>query len=273
MSVAKRPDGRYRARYRGPDGKERAKHFRKKGDAEAWLSSMRGRVIHGDWVDPALGRAELRDWAPTWLASKSALKPTSRRSYEELWRTRVEPRWGSVPMSRITYGDVLVWVAELNAAGLSPSRVGQCLLVLKQLLELAVMDGRLTRNVAKGVKAPRPTKGEQRFLTHEQLARLADECSASGDQYRALVLLLGYTGLRWGEARALRVKHIDLMRRRISVQDNIPAGYTEADTVTPKSHRRRVVPVPKLVGEQLAEVTAGRSQGVPGLCQQRWWPA
>lgn len=261
MSVAKRPDGRYRARYRGADGKERAKHFDKRGDAVRWLEIQQGNVARGDWVDPALGRVTIREWAPTWLASKSALKPTSRRSYEELWRTRVEPRWGSVPLSRVTYGDVLTWTASLTGEGLSPSRVGQCLLVLKQLLELAVLDGRLSRNVAKGVKAPRPVRGEQRFLTHEQLALLANECGhVGGDQYRTMVLFLGYTGLRWGEVRALRVKHIDLMRRRVEVRDNIPDGYTEADTVAPKSHRRRTVPLPALVAELLAEVVAGRSQ-------------
>jgi len=111
------------------------------------------------------------------------------------------------------------------------------------------------------VKPPRPAKGVQRFLSHEQLARLADECGASGPQYRTLVLFLGYTGLRWGEARALRVKHIDLMRRRVEVQDNIPDGYGEADTVTPKSHRRRTVPLPALVAEEFVAVLAGRSPG------------
>jgi integrase len=261
MSVAKRPDGRYRARYRGADGRERAKHFDRKSDALRWLSVQEGNVVRGDWVDPALGRVTVGEWAPTWLASKTALKPTSRRSYEELWRTRVEPRWGSVPLSRVTYGDVLVWVASLTSEGLSPSRVGQCLLVLKQLLDLAVLDGRISRNVAKGVKAPRPTRGEQRFLSHEQLARLAAECGqVGGDQYRTMVLLLGYTGLRWGEVRALRVKHLDLMRRRLHVVDNIPDGYTEADTVAPKSHRRRTVPLPALVADELAEAVAGRNQ-------------
>lgn len=129
---------------------------------------------------------------------------------------------GTVPLSRVTYGDALSWIAELNGAGLSPSRVGQCLLVLKQILDLAVLDGRLNRNVAKAVKAPRPSRGDQRFLTHEQLAMLAQECGRYGKQYRTLVLLLGYTGLRWGEARALRVKHVDPLRRRIDVSRQHP---------------------------------------------------
>jgi len=53
-------------------------------------------------------------------------------------------------------------------------------LLLKQVLALAVMDGRLARNVAEHVKAPRPRKTEPRFLTHEQVHKLAILWSVSG---------------------------------------------------------------------------------------------
>lgn len=258
MSVARRPDGRWRARYRGSDGKERAKHFARKADAERWLTEHKSRLQRGDWVDPALSAITVGEWSTTWLASKQALKPTSKRSYEELWRNQVEPRWRSVVLSRVTYAEVVTWTAELHAGGLSPSRVGQCLLVLKQLLDLAVLDGRLPRNVAKGVKAPRVTRGEQRFLTHLELLALADECGRAGDSYRTLVLLLGYTGLRWGEVRAIRVKRLDLMRRRVEVAENIPDGFGESEVVAPKSHKRRVVPLPRFLVDDLALVAVGR---------------
>ena len=72
-----------------------------------------------------LARITVEQWAPTWLASKSALKNRTEGSYESLWRTVVKPRWGSVRLDRITYGEVVNWVAELNAKGMSPSRVSQ----------------------------------------------------------------------------------------------------------------------------------------------------
>ena len=258
MSIAKRPDGRWRARYRGGDGKERARHFARKVDAERWLVAQQSRLHRGEWVDPALAEVAIGDWAQTWIASKQGLKPTARRSYEQVWRTLVEPRWGAVPLVAATYADVLTWVAELNARGLSPSRVGHALLVLKQILALAVLDGRLSRNVAAPVKAPRARKGEQRFLTHGQLSALADECGQAGSTYRTLVLVAGYTGLRWGEVRALRVRRLDLLRARLEVAENIPDGCDESETVTPKSHKRRVVPLPRFVIDDLAVQVAGK---------------
>jgi integrase len=83
------------------------------------------------------------------------------------------------------------WVAELNAKGMSPSRVSQALLSLKQIPDLAVLDGRLARNVAKPVKLPRPRKAEPRFLTHDQVEALAEACGDHGDQYRLFVLVAG----------------------------------------------------------------------------------
>ncbi len=258
MNVAKRPDGRWRARYRGPDGKQFAKHFARKVDADRWLTEQHSKLNRGEWVDPALGQVTVGAWAPVWLASKSGLKPTTRRTYEQVYRVHVEPRWGSYPLSRITYAEVVTWVAELTGRRLSPSRTGHALLVVKQLLDLAVLDGRIGRNVAAAVKAPRQRKGEQRFLTHGELTALADECGGRWPQYRVLVLVLGYTGLRWGEVRALRVKRLDLMRGRLEVFENLPEGSSEAEVVAPKSHRRRVVPLPRFVVDELATVVAGR---------------
>lgn len=62
-SIAKRPDGRWRARYRDPDGKERARHFDRKIDAQRWLDDQTTAMTTGTWVDPAAGRVTFREYA------------------------------------------------------------------------------------------------------------------------------------------------------------------------------------------------------------------
>ena len=182
-SVEKRPDGKWRARYRPvPGGRQIARHFRRKIDAERWLTEQQSRVNRGDWTAPELGRITVSEWAETWLASKKTLKGRTYTSYESVWRTLVKPRWGDTRLDRVTHGEVVRWVAELSERGLSPSRITQALLCLKQVLALAVMDGRLARNAAEHVKPPRPRKAEPRFLTHEQVYELAEACG----QYRSL---------------------------------------------------------------------------------------
>lgn len=151
-SVEKRPDGKWRARYRPvPGGRQIARHFRRKIDAERWLTEQQSRVNRGDWTAPELGRIAVSEWAETWLASKKTLKGRTYTSYESVWRTLVKPRWGDTRLDRVTHGEVVRWVAELSERGLSPSRITQALLCLKQVLALAVMDGRLARNAAEHV--------------------------------------------------------------------------------------------------------------------------
>lgn len=123
------------------------------------------------------------------------------------------------------------------------------------MLDAAVKAERLARNPAAGVDLPRLPQTERRYLTHEQLADLADGCGL----YQNLVLLLGYTGLRWGEAAVLRVRRIDLSRGRIEVVDSV----VEVDGVqvwgTPKTHARRAVVVPAFLRDALAEHVTGKT--------------
>jgi integrase len=81
-----------------------------------------------------------------------------------------------------------------------------------------------------------------------------------GEQYRALVLVLAFCGLRWGEAAALRVKRVDLMRRRITVAESMTEVRGRLTWGTPKSHQTRSVPVPKFLAELLTDLIAGKAR-------------
>ena len=86
------------------------------------------------------------------------------------------------------------------------------------------------------------------FLTHGQLAELADDAG----RWRLLVLVLGYTGLRWGEATALRVCDLDFGRRRIDVRRAFSDVGGKIVLGTPKSHLARTVPLPRFLAAALA---------------------
>jgi hypothetical protein len=47
----------WRARYRDDAGKEHARHFPRKIEAQRWLDEVTARVVTGQYVDPAAGRA------------------------------------------------------------------------------------------------------------------------------------------------------------------------------------------------------------------------
>ena len=65
-SIAKRPNGRWRARYRDASGKEHSRHFRRKIDAQRWLDEVTASLVTGQYVDPRAGRVRLKDYAKSW---------------------------------------------------------------------------------------------------------------------------------------------------------------------------------------------------------------
>lgn len=73
-----------------------------------------------------------------------------------------------------------------------------------------------------------------------------------------LILLLGYTGLRWGEATALRICDIDLGRRRIDVGRAFSDVGGHVVLGSPKSHQSRTVPVPRFLVREIADVIIGQ---------------
>jgi integrase len=126
--------------------------------------------------------------------------------------------------------------------------------VFSLILDLAVRDDRIQRNPAMGVRLPKTVESTKRFLTKEEVFRLAD---ASGD-YRALILTLAYSGLRWGEVAALRVGCVDLMKRRLMVVESATEVRGHLTWGTPKNHQRRSMPFPSFVADLLMVQVAGK---------------
>jgi len=254
-NIAKRPDGRWRARYRDSAGREHSRHFKRKVDAQRWLDEVTTAVTTGMYVDPGLSRITVGEWSGRWLKTKVDLKPSTRARYEGLLRVNVLPRWGEIRLADVTHEGVAAWIADLTASGLSAATVRQAHRVLSLTFSLAVRDGRLARNPADHIPLPRAAKHEKVFLTVDQVEQLAD---AAGE-YRLVILFLAYTGLRFGELSALRVRRLDLMRGRTEIVEAVAEVGGRAVFSTPKSHQVRSVPIPRFLVDELAQHVAGQN--------------
>src|SRR3954451_21336226 len=200
-------------------------------------------------------RLTVGEWAPQWLATRVDLKPTTRRGYEVALRSRILPEWGPVRLGDVTYHGIAEWVARLTRSGLSGATVQHHHRVFSLLLAAAVRDCRLARNPATGVPLPRRARGEQVFLTYEQIDRLPE---AAGRD-RLVILFLAYTGVRYGEMAALRVRHLNLLRRRALISEAVADVNGHAVFGTPKTHQRRQVPITRFLVDQLATHVAGKA--------------
>lgn len=246
---------RWRARYRDRRGVEVERSFGRRVDAQRWIDAATASIVRGDYVDPRAGMITVGEWAGKWLDAQAHLKPATRSGYAGVLRRYVLPAWADRPLVDVQHAEVAGWVSSLGSRGLAASTVRHAHRVLSQVLGMAVRDGRLARNVADGVPLPRARRAQPRFLTHAEVEQLAAECPAPFDLF---VRVLAYTGLRFGEATALRAARVDLMRRRVQVVEAV----AEVDGVlvygTPKTHQERSVPLPRFLIDPLAELLAGR---------------
>lgn len=258
-SVRKRADtGRWQARHRGPDGKERAKDFDRKVDADRWVREQAARVDRGEWTDPLRGRVTVGEYSQEWLRSKVRLKQSTRETYDSLLRTHVTPTWESVPLAGVRHEAVSAWVQALHASGLSASRTRQAWIVLSQVLDLAVKARRIPHNPAKGVELPAmPGQAERpmRALDERQVWALA---AAAGDA-RLSVLVLAWCGLRFGELAGLRVRHFDTLRRELRIETALSEVNGKLVEASPKTKASvRAVPVPVWLVEELSPLLGSK---------------
>jgi integrase len=201
-------------------------------------------------------------WPNSGSPPNSTASPKTIAGYRCLLDTVVLPTWTDVSLKRINYESYSTWLGGLSVdggqrgTGLSASRITQAHQLVGAVLKYAQRTGRVAKNVALEIKRdedlPEQAERERRYLDHAELLTLA----RATDRFERLTLVLGYCGLRFGEAVALRRKHVG--DRVLTVRSSATAvtgkGIVESTT---KTKRDRHVPVPEPVWQRLhAELPA-----------------
>lgn len=245
---------RYYISYRRPDHKQtKERGFKTKKAATDRLAEVTVSKARGEYIDPADARVTIRTLGEAWLSSREhVLKPSSYRPMDSAWRIHVADKWGARKIESIRHGEVQQWVSQL-AKTHSPTTVIRAYGVLAAILDVAVRERRVAKNVARDVTLPRKTASRKIYLSHAQVQQLADAA-----RMPTLVLFLAYTGLRWGEATALQVQDIDVNRRRVSVERNAVMVGSHVKIGTPKTHETRTVPYPAFLADEIKTAIKGK---------------
>jgi len=257
------PPGRWRVRWYGPDGKPKAKTFQKVAQAEAEQQAITERLSKGSYRDPGEGKTLASKLAEEWFGSLRKQERRTKADYREVLDLYVLPKWGTYQVAAIKWEDVSDWIDELcnkpGASGrpLGASRVVKIYGVFRMIMKRAVKSGKIAANPALEHELPKPDDDDEHvYLSHEQLDALA---RAAGE-YRPLILLLGYSGIRWGEASAIAVGSVNFDTRRL----RIVRGYTDVNgklELGPvKNHEKRSVPLLASYVDELRPLAKGRKR-------------
>lgn len=260
-SIDKRPDGRYRARWREyPGGPQRTKSFRRKVDAEQHLVMVRHDLLSGAYIDPSRARVTVEQFYSSW-SSRQPWRASSRASVGSLFEHHVLPQLGDRPLGTIRRGDVETWAAGLDLSGSTARLAVQ---YLGTLFEAAVQDGFVAKNPVRGAKRPRVDTTPAVPYTAEELARLRE---AAPPWFRVAVTLGASCGLRQAEAAGLTADRIDFLGRRLTVDRQLVTPSAGEPTLGPPKTQRsyRTVPLADVALEDLASHLEQHGTGKDGL--------
>ncbi|HYX44901.1 MAG TPA: tyrosine-type recombinase/integrase, partial [Acidimicrobiales bacterium] len=233
-------------------------------DAESGKKRYVARTIRGDRreAEVTLGRllAEIEDGqhavragtvgdlCERWYSHASPdLSPAVAVEYRRLLDKRILPRWGEVPLRRLRTADLDQWYGELRRSGgpggkpLSPNTVTRSHAVLRRALAQGVKWGWLTVNPAANASPPRARKQQLDLPDPGDVARLIEAAAKVNPSLPAYFRLAAATGARRGELCALRWKHVDLEKRRLTIARSIVEVGGQVIEKDTKTHQVRKV--------------------------------
>jgi integrase len=249
-SITKRPNGKYRPRYRDENGKEHARHFDRKVDAQRWLDEQTAAIVTGQYVDPSAGKVTFSVFFDDW-ARRQVWAPGTVTHMNLVARS---VPFGDVALKAIRGSHVESWVKQMHTDGLAPLTIANRFTAVRTMFRAAVKDRRIASDPTADVTRPpkKPSSRDRRIEipTTEDVAKLL---AATDRRMRAYIGVCAFAGLRLGEASALRLDAIDFLKRTLKVERQVQykPGFG-AQIRDPKHGSNRDV----FIGDNLAEMLA-----------------
>lgn len=236
-------------------GKRRQQWVTVKGtkrDAERRLSELLSQLDSGTFVRPR--KITVGEYLQQWLADYVELhcSPKTIESYRQVIDSHLMPELGGIKLVELEARHLQTVFARKRESGLSARTVRYLYSLMSQILRYAVKQGILNRNVAQNTEPPKMERRELNTIRPEQINIFLE--AAGETPHYALFYLLLHTGLRRGEALALKWKNVDMGLASLGVQAylSVTLSLSKVDGETyirePKtsSGRRRVALPPSL---------------------------
>jgi integrase len=187
-------------------------------------------------------RQSIRAYFETWLKGKVASEGTMKR-YEGIVAAFLKLIGSKAKNSlqSLTDADIQNFRDDLESR-VASGTVNTYLKVIRVALNKAVKRNLIDRNPASGVdNLDTDDRHRRRPFTKEELQKLLSVCS---EDWRTMVLVGLYTGLRLGDCAALAWANLDLQRNEITVR-------------TEKTGRVQILPIHNVLRAHLMTLPAG----------------
>ena len=265
-TVYKRKEGRYEAAcyVNTPRGRERVRRYAKTlSEAEAILVELRTNNDSG--ILNSTREEKLGDYMDYWLLTvKSTIRRRTYISYETTIRLYLKPSLGSKRLAKLTVAEVQLFINNEGRKGQSDRNLQKMRIVLSAVLNHALFEERVIRNVARSVKIPTYRPKEVVPWNADQLTSFLEVSKNSS--YYAIYLLMGFYGLRGGEALGISWSDIDTDKKIIRIRrqvEYVDGRYAYAELKTKAG--RRDLPIVGMIQDTLDSLVPTSDGPLPDL--------
>lgn len=249
---------RYRARWREIEasGKQalKSKTFTDRESAEDHLRTI-GREIRAGKYTPE-SRMTVGEAVEDYLRrGKGRWSTNTYASYRQVAKTRVIPHLGSIRLSELTTWQVQDWIDHLTACKYKPSSVRNSRIVLLGTCKDATRLGILKTNPVVGTQMPKRVKRPPTIWSSSDVAAIME--AVKDDPVMSGIYAVGLTtGMRPGEIRNLKWKHIDFSDRTILCEVSVTRdeNFQQIEGSTTKTQRSRYIALTDAAAKALERV-------------------
>jgi integrase len=227
----KRRGEKWQATYRGPDGKERTRSFKLKGDAKKWIEDERSKINRGTWIDARSGRVTVRDFADPWLGRQLQLAARTKELYRYLLDRHILVTLGDTPLAALRPSMIEAWHGELSQR--HPSTSAKAYRLLSQVMRAAVRDKLIHESPCQLSGGGKENAAERPVASIAEVDAIAGAMPA---HLQLAVHLAAWCQMRRGEILGLRRGDVDPMHGTLTIEaTRVKMMSGEMITKSPKS--------------------------------------
>jgi integrase len=193
-----------------------------------------------------------KEWTEIWLDSyKTDIQATTKNDYRSLLRTHAYPQIGAMKLDKIKQFDITNVLQEMSNKGIT-KRKNELLILIKSILNKAVENDLINKNVAQGITLKKHKSKEKQVISDDIIKCLKNESESNEKAF--MILFLIYTGLRRGEICSLTKEDIDLKNNLIRINKASSFPHNQPVTKSTKNEETRYVPIFNIIKDELKQL-------------------
>lgn len=191
----------------------------------------------------------LKQWAEKWYNVNISIKEyNTRRNIRSLLDNHIYPTLGNMKLKNIKVINIRELQKDMIDSGLT-STCNRTITTIKRILNDAVENDIIQKNVAFNIKAVKYTKIEKKPLSlYEDKLLLT---VSKKHKYGLFYLILRYTGLRTEEIIPLTIDDIDLDNKNIFINKAIYFEKNNPNPKVTKNRKNRKIPILDIIYNEL----------------------